>query len=65
MRKKRSSKSTIDRCKKSTSASTRPKPGVRTAASARTLLKQLVAKITEENRHELVDWGPPTGEEIW
>ena len=28
-------------------------------------LEELAAKITPENRHELVDWGPPVGKEIW
>lgn len=28
-------------------------------------LEELVAKITPENRHELIDWGPPVGKEIW
>lgn len=28
-------------------------------------LEELVAKITDENRHEEVDFGPPVGKEIW
>ena len=28
-------------------------------------LEDLVAQITPENRHELIDWGPPVGKEIW
>jgi len=28
-------------------------------------LKRLVAGITQENRHEEVDWGPAAGREIW
>ena len=28
-------------------------------------LEELAAKITPENRHELVDWGPPVGKEVW
>lgn len=28
-------------------------------------LKELVKKITPENRHEEVDWGGPVGNEIW
>ena len=28
-------------------------------------LEELVSKITPENRHELVDWGPPVGREVW
>lgn len=28
-------------------------------------LEQLVAGITEENRHPETDWGPPVGNEVW
>ena len=28
-------------------------------------LEDLVAGITPDNRHELIDWGPPVGKEIW
>jgi antitoxin component of MazEF toxin-antitoxin module len=28
-------------------------------------LDTLVAGITEENRHDEIDFGPPVGEEIW
>lgn len=28
-------------------------------------LEQLVAGITEENRHDETDWGPPVGNEVW
>jgi antitoxin MazE len=28
-------------------------------------LKELLARVTDENRHELVDWGPPVGREVW
>ena len=28
-------------------------------------LKDLLAQITEENRHEVVDFGPPVGKEVW
>jgi antitoxin MazE len=27
-------------------------------------LEELVARITPENRHEELDWGPPVGKEI-
>jgi len=27
-------------------------------------LEDLVARITDENRHEKIDWGPPVGREI-
>lgn len=28
-------------------------------------LDELVDKITPENRHEVIDWGPPVGKEFW
>jgi antitoxin MazE len=28
-------------------------------------LADLLAKVTPENRHELVEWGPPVGDEAW
>lgn len=28
-------------------------------------LKELIAEITEENRHEEAEWGDPVGGEIW
>ena len=28
-------------------------------------LEELVAKITPENRHEPIDFGPPVGNEVW
>ena len=28
-------------------------------------LDELIARITPENRHDIVDWGPPVGKEIW
>jgi antitoxin MazE len=28
-------------------------------------LEELVAGITEENRHDETDWGPPVGNEVW
>lgn len=28
-------------------------------------LAELVAGITDENRHDAVDTGPPTGQEVW
>jgi antitoxin MazE len=28
-------------------------------------LKELVAQITKENRHEETDWGGPVGAEVW
>jgi antitoxin MazE len=31
----------------------------------RVSLAELLAKVTPENRHDLVDWGPPVGKEVW
>jgi antitoxin MazE len=31
----------------------------------RVTLEELVAGITDENRHEETDWGPPVGNEVW
>jgi antitoxin MazE len=28
-------------------------------------LDELVDRITDENRHELIDFGPPVGKEAW
>jgi len=28
-------------------------------------LKEMMAQVTPENRHEEVDWGAPVGKEIW
>ncbi|WP_306798706.1 AbrB/MazE/SpoVT family DNA-binding domain-containing protein [Oceanobacillus saliphilus] len=28
-------------------------------------LEELLAGVTEENRHEEIDWGKPEGKEIW
>jgi len=28
-------------------------------------LEELVSKITPQNRHPEMDWGPPQGKEIW
>ena len=28
-------------------------------------LRELVAQITPENRHDEIDWGPPVGKEAW
>ena len=28
-------------------------------------LESLVARITPENRHAELDWGPPVGKEVW
>ena len=28
-------------------------------------LEDLVARITDENRHPEVDWGEPVGKEVW
>jgi antitoxin MazE len=31
----------------------------------RPTLKELVNQITDENRPAEIDWGPPTGKELW
>lgn len=28
-------------------------------------LKEILAGITKENQHDLVDWGSPVGKEVW
>lgn len=28
-------------------------------------LDAMLAAITPENSHELIDWGPPVGKEVW
>ena len=28
-------------------------------------LRELVEQITPKNRHDLTDWGPPAGKEVW
>ncbi|MEA2574560.1 MAG: Helix-turn-helix domain [Chloroflexia bacterium] len=28
-------------------------------------LDEMLSRVTPENRHDLVDWGPPTGKEVW
>jgi len=28
-------------------------------------LRELLAQVTDENRHEAVDWGRPVGREVW
>ena len=28
-------------------------------------LEELVERITDENRHEEIDWGRPVGNEVW
>lgn len=28
-------------------------------------LKELCDQITDENRHEVIDWGKPMGREVW
>jgi hypothetical protein len=32
---------------------------------AKPTLEELVARITDENRHSETDWGEPVGEELW
>ena len=35
------------------------------AESPRYVLRQLIDRITQKNRHGLVDWGKPAGKETW
>jgi len=28
-------------------------------------IRDLVKRITKDNQHELIDWGPPVGKEFW
>ena len=28
-------------------------------------LDEMISRITPENRHDVVDWGPPVGKEVW
>lgn len=28
-------------------------------------IDDLLKRVTPENRHELIDWGPPVGKEVW
>ena len=28
-------------------------------------LDEMIARITPENRHDPIDWGPPVGKEFW
>lgn len=36
-----------------------------TTVRKRLTIEELVEGITEENRHEETDWGPPVGNEVW
>jgi antitoxin MazE len=38
---------------------------VRTVSIPQYSLQELLAQVTDENRHEVVDWGAPVGREIW
>lgn len=38
---------------------------IRPAGTPHYSLADLVAQITDDNRHELIDWGPPVGREVW
>ena len=41
------------------------KPETKQNSSHKYTLEELVAGITDENRHDLIDWGPPRGNEAW
>jgi antitoxin MazE len=34
-------------------------------SKAKLRLEELVAQITDENMHDLAEWGPPVGGEVW
>lgn len=52
--------------KKSNVHGTKPKKVRRAGISRRKYtLKELLAKITLQNRHAETDWGPPQGKEFW
>lgn len=36
-----------------------------TPVGQRLTLDELVAGVTDDNRHEETDWGPPVGAEVW
>ena len=46
------------------SLSATPAGGVVAKKKPKYTLEELVARITPENRHELIDFGPPVGNEV-
>jgi len=38
---------------------------VRAATPPRKSLQEMLAQVTDENRHAETDWGPPVGNEVW
>jgi antitoxin MazE len=38
---------------------------VRPSAQPKYSLQELLAQVTDENRHPETDWGPPVGREAW
>lgn len=38
---------------------------LRPIGASRPTLDELLAQVTDENRHEEIDFGPPVGREIW
>ena len=38
---------------------------VRPTVQPKYSLQELLAKVTDENRHPETDWGPPVGREAW
>jgi antitoxin MazE len=42
-------------------------PGVIVVRAARVVptLEELLARVTPQNRHAELDWGPPQGKEAW
>lgn len=37
----------------------------KSTAAGEPSLDELVSRITPDNRHEPIDWGPPVGKEFW
>ena len=38
---------------------------IQLAPRRRPTLRELVDRVTSENRHRETDWGPPVGKEVW
>ena len=38
---------------------------IKPTANMKLSLKKMMSQVTDENKHELVDWGGPFGKEIW
>lgn len=38
---------------------------VRATTRPKKSLQEMLARVTDENRHAETDWGPPVGNEVW